>query len=113
MIVNKGIQHRINNKVEFFTQLFVTLKIFHFLYLHVYYFNRLLYCLSYLKQIVDVEFYKNELNKLGLNIELGNFLIPQEHVENVAIQTPKERTVLFEKLSGSIAFKADYDKYVS
>ncbi|XP_020277479.1 structural maintenance of chromosomes protein 1A-like [Pseudomyrmex gracilis] len=74
MIVNKGIQHRINNK------------------------------------IVDVEFYKNELNKLGLNIELGNFLIPQEHVENVAIQTPKERTVLFEKLSGSIAFKADYDK---
>lgn len=111
MIHNEGIQYRINNKVESFRQLFITLKRSHFLYLHIYYFNRLC-CLSYFKQIVNDEFYKTELNNLGFDIELGHFLIPQEHVENVAMQTPKERTVLFEKLSGSIAFKADYDKYI-
>jgi len=49
---------------------------------------------------------------LGLDIKLGNFLVPQNYIECIAMKTPKEQTVMLEKISGSDAYKADYDRYI-
>ncbi|XP_034248199.1 structural maintenance of chromosomes protein 1A-like [Thrips palmi] len=53
--------------------------------------------------------YLAELNALGLNIKAENFLIYQGKVETVALMDPKQRTGLFEEISGSKAFKRQYN----
>lgn len=52
-----------------------------------------------------------ELKELGLDIKSGNFLISQGYIECIATKSPKERTVMLEQISGSIVYKADYDRY--
>ena len=39
-----------------------------------------------------------------------NFLVFQGAVENIAMKNPKERTALFEEISGSGALKDEYDR---
>jgi len=63
-----------------------------------------------LLQEVSTEQYYSELEKLGINVKAKNFLIFQGAVENLSMKTKKELTALFEEGSGSIAFKADYEK---
>merc|ERR1712098_116611 len=55
--------------------------------------------------------YLAELEKIGINAKAKNFLVFQGAVESIAMKNPKERTALFEEISGSGALKDDYDKY--
>ena len=52
----------------------------------------------------------SELEKLGINVKAKNFLVFQGAVENIAMKNPKERTALFEEISGSGALKEEYDR---
>merc|ERR1712012_349802 len=54
--------------------------------------------------------YLKELEQLGINVNAKNFLVFQGAVENIAMKNPKERTALFEEISGSGAFKKEYDR---
>ncbi|KAL7727802.1 hypothetical protein ACLKA6_019742 [Drosophila palustris] len=54
--------------------------------------------------------YLNKLEKLGINVKAKNFLVFQGAVENIAMKTPKERTALFEEISGSGLLKDDYNR---
>lgn len=54
--------------------------------------------------------YLSELEKLGINAKAKNFLVFQGAVENIAMKSPKERTALFEEISGSGALKEEYDR---
>lgn len=54
--------------------------------------------------------YLAELEKLGINVKAKNFLVFQGAVENIAMKNPKERTALFEEISGSGALKDEYDR---
>merc|ERR1712123_287386 len=54
--------------------------------------------------------YLNELEKIGINAKAKNFLVFQGAVESIAMKNPKERTALFEEISGSGALKEDYEK---
>ena len=56
------------------------------------------------------ERYFVELEKLGINVKAKNFLVFQGTVENIAMKNTKERTALFEEISGSGALKQDYDR---
>ena len=44
--------------------------------------------------------YLKELEQLGINVNAKNFLVFQGAVENIAMKNPKERTALFEEISG-------------
>merc|ERR1719367_1279650 len=55
--------------------------------------------------------YLSELEKHGINASAKNFLVFQGTVESIAIKTAKERTELFEEISGSIDKKKDYEKW--
>ena len=55
--------------------------------------------------------YLAELEKIGINAKAKNFLVFQGAVESIAMKNPKERTALFEEISGSGALKDDYEKY--
>merc|ERR1719400_1559498 len=55
--------------------------------------------------------YLSELEKIGINAKAKNFLVFQGAVESVAMKNPKERTALFEEISGSGALKENYDKF--
>ncbi len=46
----------------------------------------------------------------AINVKAKNFLVYQGAVENLSLKTRKELTSLFEEVSGSIAFKAAYEK---
>jgi len=59
---------------------------------------------------VTVQIYLAELEKLGINVKAKNFLVFQGAVENIAMKNPKERTALFEEISGSGSLKEDYDR---
>lgn len=48
---------------------------------------------------------------MGLDIEARNFLIPQGSIESFAMQMPKDLTAMFEAISNSNAYKADYERY--
>lgn len=50
--------------------------------------------------VVSSNAYLSKLEKLGINVKAKNFLVFQGAVENIAMKTPKERTVLFEEISG-------------
>ncbi|XP_046405927.1 structural maintenance of chromosomes protein 1A [Ischnura elegans] len=54
--------------------------------------------------------YLSELEKLGINAKAKNFLVFQGAVESIAMKNPKERTTLFEEISGSGALKEEYDR---
>lgn len=53
-----------------------------------------------------------ELKEIGLDIKAGNFLVSQGCIQYFAtINMPKELTVMFEEISGSIVYKAEYERY--
>merc|ERR1719394_848804 len=54
--------------------------------------------------------YLAELEKIGINAKAKNFLVFQGAVESIAMKNPKERTALFEEISGSGALKEEYEK---
>ena len=62
------------------------------------------------KASVTPKEYLNELEKVGINAKAKNFLVFQGAVESIAMKNPKERTTLFEEISGSGALKEDYEK---
>lgn len=53
-----------------------------------------------------------ELRKIGLDVKAGNFLIPQGYIACVAMKKPKDLTAMFEKITNSNEYKADYDRYI-
>merc|ERR1719242_2375825 len=55
--------------------------------------------------------YLSELEKIGINAKAKNFLVFQGAVESIAMKNPKERTALFEEISGSGALKENYDRF--
>lgn len=54
--------------------------------------------------------YLSELEKLGINAKAKNFLVFQGAVESIAMKNAKERTQLFEEISGSGLIKDEYNK---
>ena len=61
-------------------------------------------------EVVSSATYLKELEQLGINVNAKNFLVFQGAVENIAMKNPKERTALFEEISGSGALKKEYDR---
>merc|ERR1719210_983166 len=60
--------------------------------------------------VVSASAYLKELEQLGINVNAKNFLVFQGSVENISMKNPKERTALFEEISGSGALKKEYDR---
>lgn len=60
-------------------------------------------------QTVSSNAYLSELEKLGINVKAKNFLVFQGAVENIAMKNAKERTQLFEEISGSGLLKDEYN----
>ncbi|XP_052901996.1 structural maintenance of chromosomes protein 1A [Anopheles moucheti] len=60
--------------------------------------------------VVSPQHYLAELEKLGINVKAKNFLVFQGAVENIAIKSAKERTTLFEEISGSGLLKEEYNR---
>ncbi|XP_041979071.1 structural maintenance of chromosomes protein 1A [Aricia agestis] len=60
-------------------------------------------------QSVPTSQYLAELEKLGINVKAKNFLVFQGAVESIAMKNPKERTALFEEISGSGVLKEQYE----
>jgi len=54
----------------------------------------------FLLQIVGQQAYASQLEAVGINVKAKNFLVFQGAVENIAMKNPKERTALFEEISG-------------
>ena len=52
-------------------------------------------------EAVSSQNYLKELEKLGINVNAKNFLVFQGAVESIAMKNPKERTALFEEISGA------------
>lgn len=48
-----------------------------------------------------------DLEAIGINVKAKNFLVFQGAVESIAMKNPKERTALFEEISGYV-LKPDY-----
>merc|ERR1712141_817062 len=61
-------------------------------------------------ETVSSSAYLKDLEQLGINVNAKNFLVFQGAVENIAMKNPKERTALFEEISGSGALKKEYDR---
>lgn len=60
--------------------------------------------------VVTPPAYRQGLMSININIKAKNFLVYQGAVEQVAMRSPKELTLMFEELSKSIEFASDYDK---
>ncbi len=60
-------------------------------------------------QVVSSSHYLSELEKMGINVKAKNFLVFQGAVENIAMKNAKERTQLFEEISGSGLLKVEYN----
>ncbi|XP_018350215.1 PREDICTED: structural maintenance of chromosomes protein 1A-like [Trachymyrmex septentrionalis] len=56
--------------------------------------------------------YMTELREMGLDIKAENFLIPQGYISCVAMKKPKDLAIMFEKITDSNKYKADYDRRV-
>ncbi|XP_039290651.1 LOW QUALITY PROTEIN: structural maintenance of chromosomes protein 1A [Nilaparvata lugens] len=65
------------------------------------------------REVVTTQQYLSELEAIGINVKAKNFLVFQGAVESIAMKNPKERTALFEEISGSGALKEDYDRLKS
>merc|ERR1719500_588538 len=61
-------------------------------------------------QSVSPKEYLAELEKIGINAKAKNFLVFQGAVESIAMKNPKERTALFEEISGSGALSDEYER---
>lgn len=61
-------------------------------------------------KVVHNKDYQQALVNIGILIKAKNFLVFQGAVESIAMKTPKERTEMFEKISGSGALAEDYEK---
>ena len=61
-------------------------------------------------EVVSSQQYHKELENLKINVNAKNFLVFQGAVESIAMKNPKERTALFEEISGSGAKKREYDR---
>ncbi|GLH03186.1 Structural maintenance of chromosomes protein [Gryllus bimaculatus] len=59
---------------------------------------------------VSSQVYLADLEKLGINARAKNFLVFQGAVESIAMKNPKERTALFEEISGSGSLKDEYER---
>merc|ERR1711902_472871 len=62
-------------------------------------------------EVVSSQQYHKELENLKINVNAKNFLVFQGAVESIAMKNPKERTALFEEISGSGVLKDDYEKF--
>jgi len=55
----------------------------------------------------------SELKEFGLDIKAGNFLMPQGYIQYFATTNmSKELTMMFEEISGSNVYKAEYNRYI-
>ncbi|XP_069688454.1 structural maintenance of chromosomes protein 1A [Periplaneta americana] len=61
-------------------------------------------------ETVTSQVYLQDLEKLGINAKAKNFLVFQGAVESIAMKNPKERTALFEEISGSGVLKEEYER---
>ncbi|CCD69832.1 Structural maintenance of chromosomes protein 1 [Caenorhabditis elegans] len=61
-------------------------------------------------QTVTSAAYSQEMESINIFIKARNFLVYQGAIENIAMKTPKERTQLFEELSRSHEFQAEYER---
>ncbi|KIX10321.1 uncharacterized protein Z518_01403 [Rhinocladiella mackenziei CBS 650.93] len=62
------------------------------------------------ESIVTAQQYNESLEEENILIKARNFLVFQGDVEAIAIQKPQDLTRLIEQVSGSLEFKADYDR---
>lgn len=61
------------------------------------------YCTRiFLLQSVSNQEYFTQLEQIGVNVKAKNFLVFQGAVESIAMKNPKERTALFEEISGYV-----------
>jgi structural maintenance of chromosome 1 len=61
-------------------------------------------------RVVSQKAYNDALEEQSILIKARNFLVFQGDVESVASQNPKELTRLIEQISGSLEYKADYER---
>ncbi|XP_063069988.1 structural maintenance of chromosomes protein 1B [Engraulis encrasicolus] len=54
--------------------------------------------------------YTGELEKIGVVVKAKNCLVYQGAVEHIAMQSAKERTRMFERISNSLELQGDYEK---
>ena len=59
---------------------------------------------------VSAEVYNSKLETFGILVKARNFLVFQGDIENVAQMSPKDLTNLFETISGSAAYKKQYEE---
>eukprot|EP00794_Sanderia_malayensis_P007356 gene7356-8176_t len=62
------------------------------------------------KKVVSAKEYQEKLESIGILIKAKNFLVFQGAIESIAMKTPKERTAMFEKISGSGSLSEEYEK---
>lgn len=61
-------------------------------------------------KVINNKDYQQALENIGILIKAKNFLVFQGAVESIAMKTPKERTEMFEKISGSGVLAEEYEK---
>ncbi|CAG8553805.1 6587_t:CDS:10 [Diversispora eburnea] len=61
-------------------------------------------------EVVSFAKYNSELEKQNILVKARNFLVFQGDVEAIASQSPKDLTRLIEQISGSLEFKAEYER---
>lgn len=61
-------------------------------------------------RVVNAQQYNEALEAENILIRARNFLVFQGDVEAIASQSPKDLTRLIEQISGSLEYKADYEK---
>jgi len=61
-------------------------------------------------RVVNAKQYNEALEAENILIKARNFLVFQGDVEAIASQSPKDLTRLIEQISGSLEFKAEYDR---
>lgn len=61
-------------------------------------------------RVVSAQQYNESLENENILIKARNFLVFQGDIEAIASQSPQDLTRLIEQISGSLEFKADYEK---
>ncbi|KAI5298784.1 Structural maintenance of chromosomes protein 1, partial [Ascosphaera atra] len=61
-------------------------------------------------RVVSSQQYNEALERENILIKARNFLVFQGDVESIASQSPKDLTRLIEQISGSLEYKAEYEK---
>ncbi|MCJ1420709.1 Structural maintenance of chromosomes protein 1 [Xylographa parallela] len=60
--------------------------------------------------VVSAQQYNDAMEAENILVKARNFLVFQGDVEQIASQSPKDLTKLIEQISGSLEYKADYEK---